>query len=207
MIGALLGAATGVASSLIGGLKSNKQARKYDAELKNREKSDKDWFNARYNQDYTQRADAQNLLRQAREQANDAIRTARGTSAVMGSTPESVAAATQAANTAYGNTVADVASQASAYKDAIDNANQQNMHDISNAKLDLYNERMKNATEAANQGMKAGMGIVALDAKSQLDTGKGIFESMFSGKRDMPLGPGVDTPTDNIGFSRLIKVG
>ena len=97
MIGAIVGAASSLASGIAGGIKARKAARKANAVLDKQAKENEDWFNRRYNEDYTQSAEAQAALTKARELADEQYRKASGTAAVVGATDESVAQAKKAA--------------------------------------------------------------------------------------------------------------
>lgn len=180
MIGSIAGAALSIGSSIWGGIKARKAEKKYKAQLRQQEKEQNDWFRSRYNSDYTQRADVQALLNRASEEARKQVGAARGRQAVMGGTDESVSAAQAAANEGLSNTYTNIAAQASAYKDAVDQQNQQNRAAINQAYLSLYSNAAKNAAQAASEGMKAGVGLIGADAQSYLNTGKGLFANMFT---------------------------
>lgn len=179
MIGAIAGLATSVGSSIFGGIKAKKASDKYKERLRDLEKKQNDWYASRYNSDYTQRADVQALLNRASEEAKKQINAARGVQAVMGGSDESVAAARAAANEGLANTYTNIAAQASAYKDAVDQQNQQNISNRAQQYMNLYQQSAANASAAASAGMQAGMGLVAADAQSHLNNGKGMFENLF----------------------------
>ena len=98
MIGAIIGAGASIASSLIGGAQAKRAAANANKELENQRKKNEDWYNRRYNEDYTQTAEAQAAMTRARELAREQMAAARGASAVMGGTEAGVAAQQQAAN-------------------------------------------------------------------------------------------------------------
>ena len=77
MIGAILGAATSIGSSIYGGIKAHKAEKKYRKEMADLNKKQNDWYNQRMNEDYTQRADVQRLLNSSREAAERQINSAR----------------------------------------------------------------------------------------------------------------------------------
>ena len=81
MIGSIVGAASSLASGIAGGIKARKAARKANAVLDKQAKENEDWFNRRYNEDYTQSAEAQAALTKARELADEQYRKASGTAA------------------------------------------------------------------------------------------------------------------------------
>ena len=92
------------------------QRRYYDEASRDNEQ----WYQRRFNEDITQRTDAQNALRSAREYADARIRQASGASAVGGATAESAALAKQQADNVVSGVTTDIAAQASKRKDAID---------------------------------------------------------------------------------------
>lgn len=179
MIGAIAGAAIGLGSSIWGGIKAKKAENKYKNQLRQQAKEQNDWFRSRYNADYTQRADVQSLLTRASEEARKQVAAARGRQAVMGGTDESVSAAQAAANEGLSDTYTNIAAQASAYKDAVDQQNQQNRSAMHQAYLNLYSNAAKNASQAASAGMQAGMGMITAEAQAYLNTEKGLFSNMF----------------------------
>lgn len=182
MIGAIAGLATSIGSSIFGGVKAHKADKAYKKQMAELERKQNDWYASRYNQDYTQRADVQSLLSRASDEARKQIAAARGAQAVMGGTTESVLAAQEAANAGLANTNAQLAAQGSAYKDTVDQQNQQNIANNAQRMMNYYAQSAANSQKAASEGMKAGMGLVALDAQGYLDNGKDVFLNMFRRK-------------------------
>ena len=107
MIGSLLGGAIGIASSIWGGRKASEAMKGVKQNIEQQQRENEDWYNRRYNEDATQRADAQRILQLTAENFRKRNQQAAGTAAVMGGTEESVAA-TKAANA---QAMADAASQ------------------------------------------------------------------------------------------------
>lgn len=91
-------------------------------------------------------------------------------------------AARQAANKGIADATANIAAQANAYKDAVDQQNQQNISNNAQRMMNYYAQSAANAQQAASEGMKAGMGMLSADAMSSLKTGRGMFENMFKKK-------------------------
>ena len=182
MIGAIAGLATSIGSSIYGGIKAAKANREYKKQMAELERKQNDWYASRYNQDYTQRADVQALLSRASDEARKQIAAARGAQAVMGGTDESVAAAQAAANAGLADTYSTLAAQGSAYKDTVDQQNQKNISDNAQRMMNYYAQSAANSQQAASEGMKAGMGLVSIDALGQLNTGKDVFMNMFRRK-------------------------
>lgn len=96
-----------IGGSIFGGLKASQAMKQVKKNLEKQQRENQDWYDRRYNEDATQRADAQRMLTMTMDAIRDRNRAAAGTQAVMGGTEESVAA-TKAANA---NALADTASQ------------------------------------------------------------------------------------------------
>lgn len=120
MIGSLLGGAFKIGSSIFGGIAASKAMKKVKSNLEDRQKLNEAWYNRRYNEDATQRADAQRILAKMEESIRDRNRQAAGTQAVMGGTEESVAAAKAANNEALADATSQIAMAGDRRKDAIE---------------------------------------------------------------------------------------
>lgn len=203
MLASILGAAAGLASSIFGGIRANKQAKRAEAELNNQREKNNDWYRRRYNEDATQTAEAQSMLRRAREEAARQLREARGVQTVMGGTNEAVAQAQEAGSRLISNTLGEIANKATARKDAIETQYRNADNSYAQQYMNLYNQRAANATAAANEGLKAGMGLVGAELGGYLQTGRGLFSNLFgSGMRTGGIKniPGQDGPWEGVGF-------
>lgn len=179
MIGAIIGAAGGLASSIWGGVQASKAAKKANDELAAQRQKNEDWYRRRYNEDYTQSAEAQAAMTRARELAREQMAAARGASAVMGGTEAGIAAQQQAANKMLADTMSGIAQNATARKDAVESQYLQNEAALSQQQQGVYNQQAANSTAAANQGMAAGMSLLGADAQSHLEYGKGLFSDLW----------------------------
>lgn len=165
MLGGLIGGAVGALGGIFGGISKNKMLKKQMAMVKEQKGENEDWYNRRYNEDATQRADAQAMLTRTAEAIRERNRQSAGSAAVMGGTDESVAA-TKAANA---RALADATSQiAVAGEQRKDNIEQQYR-----AKNDAYNNQLReleagkvdgfsmvsNAIGGAVNGYASGMGL------------------------------------------------
>ena len=65
--GAVIGAAIGAASSIYGGWKASQAMKNIQDNIDKQQQENKDWFDRRYNEDATQRADAQRILQMTEE--------------------------------------------------------------------------------------------------------------------------------------------
>ena len=92
LLGGIIGGAAGAAGNIFGGISKNRMLKKQMAMIKEQQKANQDWYDRRYNEDATQRADAQAMLTQTAEAIKERNRQAAGSAAVMGGTEESVAA-------------------------------------------------------------------------------------------------------------------
>ena len=107
MLGGIIGGAAGALGGIFGGISKNKMLKQQMKMVNEQKRENQDWYDSRYNEDATQRADAQRILAITEQNIRNRIRQAAGTAAVMGGTDESVAA-TKAANA---QAMADAASQ------------------------------------------------------------------------------------------------
>lgn len=179
MIGAIIGAGASLASSLIGGAQAKRAADNANKELADQRKKNEDWYRRRYNEDYTQSAEAQAAMTRARELAREQMAAARGTAAVMGGTEAGVATQQQAANKMLADTMSGIAQNATARKDAVESQYLQNEAALSQQQQQVYNQQAANSTAAANAGMQAGMSLLGADAQSHLEYGKGLFSDLW----------------------------
>lgn len=116
----LIGAAVGAAGSIFGGLSASRAMKKAKRNIEAQRKANQDWYDRRYNEDSTQRADAQRILTMTEESIKNRNKQAAGAQAVMGGTEESVAAAKAANNQALADATSQIAANADARKDAIE---------------------------------------------------------------------------------------
>lgn len=120
MIGAIVGAGLKSAGSIFGGIKASQAMKKVQDNLNQQLKENQDLYDRRYNEDATQRADAQRLLTMTERSIKERNRQAAGAAAVGGGTEESVAAAKAANNQALVDATGQIAAQGDARKDAIE---------------------------------------------------------------------------------------
>ncbi len=116
----LIGGAIGAAGSIFGGISASKAMKKMKRNIEAQRKKNQDWYDRRYNEDATQRADAQAILTQTQENIKQRNKQAAGSAAVMGGTDESVAAAKAANNQALADATSQIAANADARKDQIE---------------------------------------------------------------------------------------
>jgi len=135
MIGAILGAAVQVGSSLIGGIKAAKERRK-NQELMDKAKKEWDaWYTNNRYADPTMRASARYMLNKNAMEAVNRLAAAKGRGAIMGNADANVAAAQEANAQGMADAVGKVAAMNDARVDKID-------EEYHRAKTDLQNKEM-----------------------------------------------------------------
>jgi hypothetical protein len=157
---ALIGAGASVAGGILGGRAAAKAARKKAALLDKMDRENQSWYDRRMNEDYTQTAEAVNAMRMMRENADRSVKRSEGVAAVMGGTDESVAQAKAAANEAVGNTLANIAAQGTAQKNAVESQYLSQKNNINSQRLGAYDAQAAAAAQAGGAAMQAGMGLV-----------------------------------------------
>lgn len=159
MIGSLIGAGLSAVGSIFGGISASEAMKKVKNNLESQKQENQDWYDRRYNEDATQRADAQRILTKTEESIKNRNRQAAGAAAVMGGTEESVAAAKAANNTALADATATIAANADARKDQIETQYQQKKSQIDES-LNNHEINKAHAISSAVQGLaQAGAGI------------------------------------------------
>lgn len=120
MVGAIIGGALGLASALYGGYTASQAMKKTKENAEQQQRENQDWYDRRYNEDATQRADAQRILQITNEQIKQRNKAAAGTQAVMGGTEESVAATKEANAQAMADAASQIAVAGEKRKDGIE---------------------------------------------------------------------------------------
>ena len=92
MIGSIIGGAMKLGGSIFGGIKASREAKKQQKMLDAQKADNQAWYNRRYNEDGTQRADAQRLLTNTQDLLRRQTMAAQGANAVTGASTEAVAA-------------------------------------------------------------------------------------------------------------------
>lgn len=147
------------ASSIYGGIQASKAARKAKKETEAQRRRNQNWFDRRYNEDETQRADAQRLLTKTEESIRNRNKAA-GTQAVMGGTDESLAATKTANNQAISGTASAINAQADQRKDNIEQHYRQADEGYSQELRNIENQRAQSIAQAT-QGVIGAAGNIA----------------------------------------------
>lgn len=120
MIGAIIGGALSIGSSIANGIAGNKARKKQKELLAKRKQENEAWYNRKYNEDPLQRADAVRVLTQMNEQIRNRNKAAKGRQAVMGGTDDSVTATREANAKTAADATAQIVANNDARKDQIE---------------------------------------------------------------------------------------
>lgn len=153
----LIGSAIGAAGSIFGGISASKAMKRAKKNVEAQRQKNQDWYDRRYNEDATQRADAQRILTQTEESIKQRNKQAAGSAAVMGGTDESVAAAKAANNQALADATSQIVANAEARKDNIeatymanDNAFVEQLNQLEQGKAQAIGQAVQGVANAAS---------------------------------------------------------
>ena len=168
MLGSLIGAGLGVASSIFGGISARKARRKQERMLAQQEQENQAWYDRKYNEDPTKRADTVRLLTQMQEQIKNRNKAARGRQAVMGGTEDSTTAVKEANNKTLADTTSQIVAANESRKDDIESQYQARKDAIQNKRMGLEAEKA-----AGTASVAAGVAGTAANIAATIDGGLG----------------------------------
>ncbi len=152
MIGSIIGAGLKIGSSIFGGNSMRKAIKEAKNNINKQKQKNQNWFDQRYNEDATQRADARALLTRMEENMKNRNLAAAGSAAVMGGTDESVAAQKAANAQTMADATSNIAAQAEARKDQIEQQYRAKDDELQNQLINLKLQKAQQ-TAAAVQGV------------------------------------------------------
>lgn len=158
--GAAIGAGMKAAGSIYGGRVQRKAIGEIENSLATQQQENQDLFDRRYNEDATQRADAQRLLTLSEEAYRNRNRQAAGAAAVMGGTEEAIAAQKAAGNQALADTVSQLNAAAVAEKNAVEQRYLDTKDALTKQKNNMTLQKAL-ATKEAVQGVSDAAGSIA----------------------------------------------
>ena len=147
---------------ILGGISASKAMKKVKNSLNEQRKRNQDWYDRRYNEDATQRAEAQAILTRTEESIRARNKQAAGTQAVMGGTEESVAATKAANNQALADATATIAVNGERRKDAIEAQYQAKDEAIEQQLNDLEQQKAHNTAQAIQGVAETGSNIAGI---------------------------------------------
>lgn len=147
--GSVIGGALGIGASIFGGIAASKAMKKVKKNLEEQQGENQNWYDRRYNEDVTQRADAQRVLAIANENIRQRNRAAAGAQAVMGGTDESLASTKALNNQALTDATAQIAMNGERRKDQIESQYMQTKSELNDKLNNLEQARAQNIKQAA----------------------------------------------------------
>lgn len=161
-LGSAIGGALGIGGAIFGGNSASKAMKKMKKNIEDERVENAEWYNRRYNEDATQRADAQRVLTQTNESIRQRNQAATGANAVAGGTEENMAATREANNEALANATSQVAMAGDRRKDNIE-ATYLNREDELTRQLNgLEVQKAQNVAQAAQGLAQAGASMGGL---------------------------------------------
>lgn len=125
-------------------------------------KDNQNWYDRRYNEDATQRADAQRILTMTNENIRQRNQAAAGSQAVMGGTEESVAAAKAANNQALADATSQIAVNGERRKDQIESQYLQTKADLNDKLREIEAGKAQVVSQAVQGVAQAGSNMAGL---------------------------------------------
>lgn len=128
--------------------------------IQNQRDENQKWYDMKMAEDYTQRSEVQNVLRKQRDLFKEQYNRARATNIVAGGTDESLALQQREANETMGETMANIAANASAYKDSIENQYRSQDAALNQQQIGVEQAKAQSIAQAAGQMGSAVSGLV-----------------------------------------------
>lgn len=163
MLGGIIGGSVGALGGIFGGISKNKMLKKMRKMINEQKRENQNWYDRRYNEDATQRADAQAILTQTADMIKRRNQQSAGTQAVMGGTEESAAAAKEANAKALSDATSQIAVAGAQRKDQIEGQYRERQHQLDEQLRQLEGEKVdgfgmiSNAIGGASNGFAIGM--------------------------------------------------
>ena len=195
MIGALIGAGLGLASSIAGGIANRKARRKQEQMLAQQQRDNQAWYDRKYNEDPTKRADTVRLLTQMQEQIKNRNKAAKGRQAVMGGTEDSTTAVKEANNKTLADTTSQIVAANDARKDNIENQYRARKSQLQGQQMSLEAEKAADTANAV-----AGVADTAANIAAAVDSGGGKSKAPDMNVTQEQLNGIAKNPNDTLGL-------
>lgn len=160
MIGSIIGGALKIGGTIFGGIKASEAAKKQREMVEQQQRENQDWYNRRYNEDATQRADAQRMLTQTAEAIKNRNKSIAGRSAVMGGDDASVAQEKALNAQAMANATSNIVALGEARKDDIEGKYLTRKDSYTDTLRDIEKQKANNIASAVS-GMATGVSDIA----------------------------------------------
>lgn len=195
MIGALIGAGLSVASSIAGGIANRKARQKQEQMIAQQQKENQAWFDRKYNEDPTKRADTVRLLTQMQEQIKNRNKAAKGRQAVMGGTEDSTTAVKEANNKTLADTTSLIVAANDARKDNMENQYRARKSQLQGQQMGLEAEKAADTANAV-----AGVAGTAANIAAAVDSGGGKSKAPDMNVTQGQLNGIAKNPDDTLGL-------
>lgn len=195
MLGTLIGAGLGLASSIAGGIANRKARQKQEQMIAQQQKENQAWFDRKYNEDPTKRADTVRLLTQMQEQIKNRNKAAKGRQAVMGGTEDSTTAVKEANNKTLADTTAQIVAANDARKDNIENQYRARKSQLQGQQMGLEAEKAADTANAV-----AGVAGTAANIAAAVDSGTGKSKAPDINVTQEQLNGIAKNPNDTLGL-------
>ena len=169
----VIGGVAALGSAIYGGIKSGQYNRKAEQLIQQQRDDNKRWYDIKMAQDYTQRSDVQAAIKRQRELLNEQYDRARKTNLVAGGTDEALALQKQAANRSLAQTATDIASQASEYKEGVENQYRSQDAALNQQQAQNYQQMAAATAQAASQAVNNGIALAGQAYDAYLETPHG----------------------------------
>ena len=195
MIGALIGAGLGIASSIAGGIANRKARRKQEEMIAQQQRENQAWYDRKYNEDPTKRADTVRLLTQMQEQIKNRNKAAKGRQAVMGGTDDSTTAVKEANNKTLADTTSQIVAANESRKDNIEQQYRERKNQLQNQQMGIEAEKAADTANAV-----AGVAGTAANIAATLDSAAGAKKAPNMNVTQEQLNGIAKNPNDVLGL-------
>lgn len=152
-----IGMAVSALGSIFGGSQASKAMARAKRGVQQQMDENEDWYNRRYNEDATQRADAQRILTLTEDAIRKRNRAAAGAQAVMGGNEASVAAQREANSQATAEAAARIAAAGEARKDRVEESYRNRKQNLQDQLNNIEVGKAQNTAQAI-QGVSSAAG-------------------------------------------------
>lgn len=195
MLGTLIGAGLGLASSIAGGIANRKARQKQEQMIAQQQKENQAWYDRKYNEDPTKRADTVRLLTQMQEQIKNRNKAAKGRQAVMGGTEDSTTAVKEANNKTLADTTSQIVAANDARKDNMENQYRARKSQLQGQQMSLEAEKAADTANAV-----AGVAGTAANIAAAVDSGTGKSKAPDMNVTQEQLNGIAKNPNDTLGL-------
>lgn len=163
----IIGGAVALGSAIGGAVASSVENKKARQLIQDQRDENERWYNINMSRDYTQRSDVQNILNRQKELLDEQTKRQQGLNAVAGMQGglEAVAAQKQANANSIASSTADIAANASDWKDQVEAQYRQQDAALNQQQAQLHQQQGQQIASAASQAVNAGVNLAGTGIK------------------------------------------